>query len=191
MINNNPNIMALDDNQKVNYVKSLLFNRDINDALDTIIKVEKKDYYYQLLENEEVVNRILEEFGLNPETGKIVNGHMPVAVKKGESPIKCNGKLFIIDGGFSKAYQKTTGIAGYTLVSNSYGLKLVAHEPFESRDEAIRKETDIYSDTIVIRKVTRRKCVEDTDIGKGIKEKIADLEQLLWAYQKGLLTEQI
>ena len=158
---------------------------------DASIKKEKKDYYYQLLENEEVVNRILEEFGLNPDTGKIVNGHMPVAVKKGESPIKCNGKLFIIDGGFSKAYQKTTGIAGYTLVYDSYELKLVAHEPFESRDVAIRKETDIFSDTTVIRKVSRRKNVEDTDIGKGIKEKIVDLEQLLWAYQRGLLTEQV
>ena len=158
---------------------------------DASVKVEKKDYYYQLLEHEEVLDRILEEFGLDPKVGKIVNGHMPVAVKRGESPIKCNGKLFIIDGGFSKAYQKTTGIAGYTLVSNSYGLKLVAHEPFESREEVIRKETDIYSDTIVIRKVTRRKCVEDTDIGKEIKEKIEDLEQLLWSYQKGLLTEQI
>lgn len=157
---------------------------------DAAVKVEKKDFYYRLIEDEKVINQILKEFGLNPETGKIVNGHMPVAVKKGESPIKCNGKLFIIDGGFSKAYQKTTGIAGYTLVSNSYGLKLVAHEPFKSRDEAIREETDIHSDTIVIKKVTRRKCVEDTDIGKELKEKIADLEQLLWAYQKGVLTEQ-
>lgn len=158
---------------------------------DADIKKERKDYYYQLYENEEVINQILEEFGLEPSKGKIVNGHMPVAVKKGESPIKCDGKLFIIDGGFSKAYQKTTGIAGYTLVSNSYGLKLAAHEPFVSRDTAIREETDIHSDTIVINKVTRRKCVEDTDIGKEIKEKIGDLEQLLWAYQKGLLTEQI
>lgn len=128
---------------------------------------------------------------MDPNTGKIVNGHMPVAVKKGESPIKCGGKLFVIDGGFSKAYQKTTGIAGYTLVSNSYGLKLAAHEPFVSRDTAIREETDIHSDTIVINKVTRRKRVEDTDNGKELKEKISDLEQLLWAYQKGLLTERI
>lgn len=158
---------------------------------DADIKKEKKDYYYQWYENEKVINQILEEFGLDPNTGKIVNGHMPVAVKKGESPIKCGGKLFVIDGGFSKAYQKTTGIAGYTLVSNSYGLKLAAHEPFVSRDTAIREETDIHSDTIVINKVTRRKRVEDTDNGKELKEKISDLEQLLWAYQKGLLTERI
>lgn len=158
---------------------------------DADIKKEKKDYYYQWYENEKVINQILEEFGLDPATGKIVNGHMPVAVKKGESPIKCGGKLFVIDGGFSKAYQKTTGIAGYTLVSNSYGLKLAAHEPFVSRSTAIREETDIHSDTIVINKVTRRKCVGDTDNGKELKEKISDLEQLLWAYQKGLLTERI
>ena len=137
------------------------------------------------------MKQILEEFGLDTSTGKIVNGHMPVAVKKGESPIKCGGKLFVIDGGFSKAYQKTTGIAGYTLVSNSYGLKLVAHEPFVSRTIAIREETDIHSDTIVINKVTKRKCVMDTDNGKALQEKVADLEQLLWAYQKGLITERI
>ena len=169
--------------------KMATFERYFLDDAD--IKKEKKDYYYQWYENETVINQILEEFGLNPATGKIVNGHMPVAVKKGESPIKCGGKLFVIDGGFSKAYQKTTGIAGYTLVSNSYGLKLAAHEPFVSRDTAIREETDIHSDTIVINKVTKRKCVYDTDNGKELQEKVADLEQLLWAYQKGLITERI
>ena len=92
---------------------------------------------------------------------------------------------------FSKAYQKTTGIAGYTLVSNSYELKIVAHEPFVSRDTAIREETDIHSDTTIINKVTKRKCVLDTDNGKALQEKVADLEQLLWAYQKGLITERI
>ena len=169
--------------------KMATFERYFLDDAD--LKKEKKDYYYQWYENEAVINQILEEFGLDTSTGKIVNGHMPVAVKKGESPIKCGGKLFVIDGGFSKAYQKTTGIAGYTLVSNSYGLKLVAHEPFVSRTTAIREETDIHSDTIVINKVTKRKCVMDTDNGKALQEKVADLEQLLWAYQKGLITERI
>ena len=169
--------------------KMATFERYFLDDAD--LKKEKKDYYYQWYENEAVINQILEEFGLDTSTGKIVNGHMPVAVKKGESPIKCGGKLFVIDGGFSKAYQKTTGIAGYTLVSNSYGLKLVAHEPFVSRTIAIREETDIHSDTIVINKVTKRKCVMDTDNGKALQEKVADLEQLLWAYQKGLITERI
>ena len=124
--------------------KMATFERYFLDDAD--LKKEKKDYYYQWYENEAVINQILEEFGLDTSTGKIVNGHMPVAVKKGESPIKCGGKLFVIDGGFSKAYQKTTGIAGYTLVSNSYGLKLVAHEPFVSRTTAIREETDIHSE---------------------------------------------
>lgn len=96
--------------------KMATFERYFLDDAD--LKKEKKDYYYQWYENEAVINQILEEFGLDTSTGKIVNGHMPVAVKKGESPIKCGGKLFVIDGGFSKAYQKTTGIAGYTLVSN-------------------------------------------------------------------------
>ena len=169
--------------------KMATFERYFLDDAD--LKKEKKDYYYQWYENEAVINQILEEFGLDTSTGKIVNGHMPVAVKKGESPIKCGGKLFVIDGGFSKAYQKTTGIAGYTLVSNSYGLKLVAHEPFVSRTIAIREETDIHSDTIVINKVTKCKCVMDTDNGKALQEKVADLEQLLWAYQKGLITERI
>lgn len=169
--------------------KMATFERYFLDDAD--LKKEKKDYYYQWYENEAVINQILEEFGLDTSTGKIVNGHMPVAVKKGESPIKCGGKLFVIDGGFSKAYQKTTGIAGYTLVSNSYGLKLVAHEPFVSRTTVIREETDIHSDTIVINKVTKRKCVMDTDNGKALQEKVADLEQLLWAYQKGLITERI
>ena len=169
--------------------KMATFERYFLDDAD--LKKEKKDYYYQWYENESVINQILEEFGLATSTGKIVNGHMPVAVKKGESPIKCGGKLFVIDGGFSKAYQKTTGIAGYTLVSNSYGLKLVAHEPFVSRTTVIREETDIHSDTIVINKVTKRKCVMDTDNGKALQEKVADLEQLLWAYQKGLITERI
>ena len=169
--------------------KMATFERYFLDDAD--LKKEKKDYYYQWYENEAVINQILEEFRLDTSTGKIVNGHMPVAVKKGESPIKCGGKLFVIDGGFSKAYQKTTGIAGYTLVSNSYGLKLVAHEPFVSRTTAIREETDIHSDTIVINKVTKRKCVMDTDNGKALQEKVADLEQLLWAYQKGLITERI
>ena len=134
---------------------------------------------------------LLDEFGVTGEHRHIVNGHVPVRSIKGENPIKANGKLLVIDGGFSKAYQKTTGIAGYTLVSNSYGLKLVAHEPFVSRTTAIREETDIHSDTIVINKVTKRKCVMDTDNGKALQEKVADLEQLLWAYQKGLITERI
>ncbi|MDD3746833.1 MAG: fructose-1,6-bisphosphatase [Anaerostipes sp.] len=155
------------------------------------LKIETKDYYYRLIENEAVLVQILEEFGADGNKGHIVNGHMPVAVKNGESPMRCGGKLFIIDGGFSKAYQEKTGIAGYTLVSNSYGIKLVAHKPFESRDYAIRHETDIHSDTVLEKKVIRRKQVGDTDIGKQIRERIEDLKELLCAYQDGEIAEHV
>ncbi len=158
---------------------------------DPDLKKETKDYYYQLIEEEAVLYQILEEFDADGMKGHVVNGHMPVAVKDGESPIKCKGKLFIIDGGFSKAYQKKTGIAGYTLVSNSYGIKLVAHEPFKSRDFVIREETDIHSDTVLSKKVIRRKRVGDTDNGKRIKESIKDLGCLVTAYRKGEISERI
>ena len=110
--------------------------------------------------------------------------------KKGESPIRCGGKALIIDGGFSKAYQGKTGIAGYTLVSNSHGMRLVAHEAFESKEAAIRKETDIISDYIAVEKYVLRKRVADTDIGTEIKISIAQLEDLLEAYREGLIVEK-
>ena len=105
--------------------------------------------------------------------------------------MKCGGKVLVIDGGFSKAYQKETGIAGYTLIYNSYGLILAAHEPFESTESAIEKETDIHSDSIVVKKTLQRKKVGDTDIGTELKEQIHDLEELLYAYRSGRLTEKI
>jgi fructose-1,6-bisphosphatase-3 len=114
------------------------------------LKVENKNPYYDFLENEEVINQILKEFGLSSENSHIINGHMPVQLKKGETPIKCGGKLLVIDGGFSKAYQPKTGIAGYTLIFNSYGLRLVSHDPFESTEEAIVNERDIHSDLILV-----------------------------------------
>ena len=154
---------------------------------------ERKDPYYRLIEdeniNEQICDNIIREFGLDPKTAHIINGHMPVKLKKGESPVKGNGKLFIIDGGFSKAYQKTTGIAGYTLVYNSYGLKLVTHLPFESAEKAIKEETDICEDINVIEKLLERKYVADTDNGKVIQQKINDLELLLKAYRNGKLRE--
>ena len=157
---------------------------------DEAIKNEKKDYYYKLIENEELVNKIFEEFGLDPEKSHIINGHMPVQLKKGETPIKCNGKVFIIDGGFSKAYQSVTGIAGYTLVYNSYGLRLVSHEPFKSRVDAIINEKDIHSDSVVVEKVNRRHLVADTDAGKEMKKTVEDLIELLNAYKEGLILEK-
>lgn len=152
--------------------------------------VEPKNPYYRLLENEEVVNRILEEFGLSGTEAHIINGHIPVEAKNGESPVKCNGKLLIIDGGFSKAYQPKTGIAGYTLIYNSYGLLLAAHEPFESVEKAIQDGSDIVSHTILVQHVVRRKTVADTDIGKELKASVSDLEALLAAYREGTLVEQ-
>lgn len=152
--------------------------------------VETKNAYYRLYDNEEIVDKILREFGLDTTKSHIVNGHVPVERKKGESPIKCNGKLLVIDGGFSKAYQHKTGIAGYTLVANSYGMRLVSHEPFESTEAAIRKESDIFSDSIVVETALRRQCVADTDIGVELKESIYQLEELLDAYREGVLVEK-
>ncbi len=153
--------------------------------------VEKKNPYYRYLEDPQVVTGILKEFGLEGEESHIINGHVPVRLKDGESPVKCGGKVLVIDGGFSKAYQKETGIAGYTLIYNSYGLILAAHEPFESTESAIEKETDIHSDSIVVKKTLQRKKVGDTDIGTELKEQIHDLEELLYAYRSGRLTEKI
>jgi fructose-1,6-bisphosphatase-3 len=153
------------------------------------LKYEKKNPYYQMLDDENIINQILHEFGLSSENSHIINGHMPVELKKGDTPVKCGGKLLIIDGGFSKAYQCKTGIAGYTLIFNSYGLRLVAHEPFESTEEAIEKESDIHSDTILVERAVKRSLVGDTDIGIEIKDKIKDLEELLKAYRTGIIIE--
>lgn len=158
---------------------------------DSETHVEKKNPYYFLIENEKVIDGILREFGLDPEKAHIVNGHVPVKRKDGESPIKCGGKVMVIDGGFSKAYQKETGIAGYTLIYNSYGLRLVAHEPFESTEAAIAKENDIHSETTVVQRVYDRYLVGDTDAGRELREQIADLERLLAAYRNGEITEKI
>lgn len=151
---------------------------------------EEQSYYYQWRDEEDTCNKILEEFGLDPATSHIVNGHVPVKVAKGESPIKAKGKLLVIDGGFAKAYQNQTGIAGYTLIYDSWGLKLTSHEPFESTTEAIEKEKDILSTTVVLERSIRRKCVGDTDIGENLRNQISDLKILLNAYRRGIIKEQ-
>lgn len=151
---------------------------------------EEKNPYYHFLEDEKILNQILKEFGLDPEEAHIVNGHVPVKSKDGESPIKCNGKLLVIDGGFSKAYQKETGIAGYTLIYNSYGLILAAHDPFESTEAAIETESDIHSDSRMVQWVPERKRVADTDVGRRLRDKIKDLEKLLDAYRSGAIAEK-
>lgn len=151
---------------------------------------ERKNSYYTLLEKEETVDRILKEFGLHGREAHIVNGHVPVEQIHGESPVKCGGRLLIIDGGFSKAYQKKTGIAGYTLVCNSRGMRLVAHEPFESSYAAIVNESDLFSHSIDVETYVHRKLVADTDVGEEIREQIYYLEELLEAYRDGTIREQ-
>jgi len=152
--------------------------------------VEIKNPYFKLEDSEEMCKIIFREFGLNPDASHIINGHVPVKLKDGESPIKANGKLLVIDGGFSKAYQDTTGIAGYTLTYNSYGLLLVSHDPFESTQKAIEEEKDIHSTIMVLEQEVERKRVRDTDVGEEIKSQIKNLEMLLDAYRKGFIKEQ-
>ena len=150
---------------------------------------EIKNPFYNFENDENISIKVLEEFGIDSTKGHIICGHIPVKFKAGESPIKANGKLFIIDGGLSKAYQRTTGIAGYTLRYSSYGLTLVAHEPFTSRENAIINETDLHSERQIVEKV-ERKLIKDTDKGKELKDQIADLEKLLEAYKNGSISEK-
>lgn len=157
---------------------------------DKGLHAEKKNPYYTWYDKEETVTMILKEFGLESPESHIINGHVPVEAKKGELPVKCGGRLIVIDGGFSKAYQPKTGIAGYTLTYNSYGFLLAAHEPFESVEKAVETGSDIHSDTVLVQHVDRRKTVADTDNGQAIKESIAELEELLEAYRTGLLAEK-
>ena len=151
---------------------------------------EVKGAYYRLLENEEVIDSLLREFGLDPAKGHIINGHVPVHQGEGESPVKCGGKVIVIDGGFCKAYHKVTGIAGYTLVYNSYGLILCAHESFTSAEDAVSKESDIVSNRVAVHYTTKRRLVGDTDTGIALKEKIGELMQLLDAYRRGIIKEK-
>jgi len=151
---------------------------------------ENKGHYYHLKDNREICEKILEEFGIRDEHSHIINGHIPVKTTKGESPIKADGKLLVIDGGYSKAYQPETGIAGFTLIYNSHGLQLVQHQPFVSTQQAIENGEDIISETTVLEFSNRRKLVRDTDIGKELMQQIDDLTKLLDAYRSGYLKEE-
>ncbi len=168
--------------------KMATFERYFLDDIKT--HKEKKDPYFKFRDTEESCDIILKEFGLNPKNSHIINGHVPVKVKKGENPVKANKKLIAIDGGLSKAYQKVTGIAGYTLIYNSYGLLLTSHEPFTSREESIKKETDIHSYTVLLEKVKKKTRIKDTDIGEKLKIEIHDLKRLIKLYQNGTLKER-
>ena len=156
---------------------------------DKEVSKEAKNPYYKHIENEETCNKILQEFGIKEADSHIINGHIPVKVKDGESPVRAKGKLIVIDGGFSKAYQPTTGIAGYTLTYNSNGLVLAVNEPFESIEKAILEEKDIISELVVKETEKNRKRVSDTDIGIRLKKEIRDLEELLRCYQSGELKQ--
>ncbi len=151
---------------------------------------EKKGAYFALADDEQVCAQILKEFGLDPATGRIVNGHVPVRTIKGETPMRANGKRFVIDGGFSKPYQEKTGIAGYTLIYNSHGIQLVEHESFESREQAILSGSDIHNRTLLQDFTGQRMRIKDTDKGKELLDQIQSLEQLLQAYRNGSLRER-
>ena len=157
---------------------------------DKATHIEKKNAYYHLWEKEEVVDHMLEEFGLDPENGHIINGHVPVHQLEGENPVKCNGKVIVIDGGFSEAYRNVTGIAGYTLVYSSYGLSLTAHEPFTFSRRCSGYRAGILCPTGWLCTILRRALVGDTDNGKALKERIQELKQLLEAYRKGIIKEK-
>ena len=151
---------------------------------------EEKGYYYQLRDNADVCDAILDAFHVEEPNRHIINGHVPVHVKTGENPIKAGGKLMVIDGGFSQAYHHETGIAGYTLVYHSRGFQLVQHEPFTSSKDAILRGTDIKSTEQIVEMSSHRMLVADTDKGKEIRSQIADLEELLYAYRHGFIKER-
>ncbi|MGO4961436.1 fructose-1,6-bisphosphatase [Jeotgalibaca porci] len=158
---------------------------------DKATHIEHKNAYYKQRNNSELCNMILTEFGLDPYKGHIINGHTPVKENRGENPLKANGKLIVIDGGFSKAYQATTGLAGYTLLYNSFGMQLVSHQPFTSVKDALVNESDIVSTRRIVDKELERKTVRETDVGQRLAEQVNDLQALLAAYYDGRLVEKV
>ncbi|MBQ8683898.1 MAG: fructose-1,6-bisphosphatase [Clostridia bacterium] len=158
-------------------------------VVDSAAWEEPKNAYYRCWDDPAIANRILEEFGLTEDRCHIVNGHIPVRRKQGEDPVKADGKVIVIDGGFCKAYQPATGIAGYTLIYNAEGIRISAHEPFSGTQDAIRNNTDILSDTVVFEHTARKLRVRDTDTGRVLQEKIADLTLLLQEFEQGTIKE--
>jgi fructose-1,6-bisphosphatase-3 len=150
---------------------------------------EEKNPYYKYRETEATCKMILQEFGLDPQKSHIINGHVPVKVRKGESPVKAGNKLIVIDGGMAKAYQKVTGIAGYTLIYDSFGLQLISHEPFESAEKAIETDSEIVSTDVHRETTNSRLRVFDTDTGLELNQQISALKELLQAYRMGLIKQ--
>lgn len=157
---------------------------------DKATHIEGKQPYFNLWNNEEICNRIMNEFDINCETGHIINGHIPVKFKDGESPIKANGKLILIDGGMSTVYRKQTGIAGYTLIYNSYGLAITSHSPFESINSIVEQNCEMVSQKYVVEKVGKRLLVQDTDNGKNLSNTVKDLETLMFLYESGIISKK-
>ncbi len=155
---------------------------------DEAARREEKDPYYRYYFERSTCEMILEEFGLHSAASHIINGHTPVRTVRGELPIRADGRLLVIDGGFCKNYHETTGIAGYTLIYNSHGLRLKAHQPFRSIDEAIRRNIDIHSESEIVETEKRRMMVDDTDVGAALQSEIDDLYRLLALYRSGALT---
>ncbi|MFL2079900.1 fructose-1,6-bisphosphatase [Marinilactibacillus psychrotolerans] len=166
--------------------KSPLFGRDRMTTFeryyieDDEISQENRNPYFKLRDNEEIMLNILKEFNLKSEDAKVINGHTPVKAKKGELPVKANGRLIVIDGGMSAAYQKSTGIAGYSLINNSYGFQIVTHQPFDSIDALFDKQKDETSLKQIIDGKLERKLIKDTTIGDSLQEQINDLQELLY-----------
>ena len=156
---------------------------------DKTVHVEEKGWYYKLRNDASVCEHLLDDFGVVGKHRHIINGHVPVKVGKGENPIKAEGRLMVIDGGFARAYHSTTGIAGYTLVYHSRGFQLVQHAPFNSAEEAVAEGTDIQSITTLVESSDRRMLVADTDMGRSLRVQVNDLQRLLRAYRKGWLKE--
>ena len=156
---------------------------------DKELETEKKGAYYTLADRKDICEKILAEFGLDPEQGRIVNGHIPVRTIKGETPMRAEGKRFVIDGGFSKPYQEKTGIAGYTLIYNSHGIQLVEHDQFESREQAIISGSDINSRTLLQDFTSNRIRIRNTDLGKELMQQLEELEELRKAYESGSIKE--
>ncbi len=167
--------------------KMATFERCFVDEKET--HKEDQNAYYMFRDDVEKCNMILDEFGIDKNRGRIINGHVPVNTKKGENPVKAEGKMFVIDGGFSKSYQKTTGIAGYTLIFNSVSMILVSHQPFEDHNVTIKKNEDMVPQEVYVKKEPKRLLVEDTDVGRDLKATIKILEELLNAYRKGLIEQ--
>ena len=150
---------------------------------------EPKNPYYTLYNDPAVCEMLLKEFGLEGPHCHIINGHVPVKVKKGESPVKGGGKLLVIDGGFSRAYQSTSGIAGYTLIYNSRHYRIVSHQPFTSKYNAVHRNDDIASESVIFEKMETRIRVSQTDEGEELQTRVNDLLMLLEAYRTGAVTE--